>query len=125
MKNWWYSLCMLVVYLGVFKFWALFPNSPPVYKLSGLAVTALLIVGMIAASSQRYFAGLTDTLAHWLVVLDVFLEAIIAVDHPWIDGLWCAVAFAVVIGGYRYYRLHRAAGPDDVTDPIGLTPPAQ
>ena len=114
MKHWSFSLFLAAVYLVTFLLWSYLATFGPWsfsassgVAVSGLVATAILLWGFARAAKQGYFLNRCDGLLHAVVISDVFLEAILPLDHAYRDFYLCAAAFAVVIGAYRAYLLRR------------------
>ncbi|MEO8427552.1 MAG: hypothetical protein ABI651_10625 [Verrucomicrobiota bacterium] len=101
MKKWSFSLLLGAVYLGVFHFWTFSDRIGVI--LSGLLATLVLGIAFAFALKRRYFLNRWDALLHAAVILDIFLEAIFIKIHDHFGFYLCAVAFAIVGGGYRVY----------------------
>ena len=107
MKNWSFSLLLAVVYLVVFAFWNI--ADPEWVVTSSTGATALLLAGFVAAAQRRYFFNRIDAFLHAVVIFDVLLEGLFTKFHSSQGFIWCALEFAVVVGGYRYFCVRRAA----------------
>ena len=125
MSRWSYSLFMLAVYLGTFVFWKEWP-SRSAFVLGGLVAAGVLAGAMVWAARRRYFVNRLDQVLHAWVIVDVVLEAGLfevfgaAVDlgpdrQPFVlrfhdnnNFLGCAAAFALLIGGYRWWTMRKA-----------------
>lgn len=126
MKRWSYSLGMLLLYLALFLFWQQFPSRLG-FLVGGAVVAAVMIAGMIVVARRGYFANRLDLILHAYVIIDVLLEGVCFEGLRLLPGVaaepasfvrsfhannnfWgCAAVFAVLIGGYRYVSLRRAA----------------
>lgn len=106
MRNWWYSLLQLVIYLTVFRLWQ--DQEARRVQLIGALGLTVLVLGFAFATRSGYFRNAWDAAGHASVILDVFLEAFWVRWHPDASYLACAVAFAVVLGGYRRRLLHQS-----------------
>ncbi len=105
MKAWQFSFALLIGYLGVFHLWMGADRSFVV--ASGLLWCLAYGVWMLLAQKEGYFVDRLDYFSHWVVILDVALEALLLREHNHL-GFWlCALAFAAVIGGYRWNGLKR------------------
>ena len=71
--------------------------------LCGITTTLALFVGLIIAQKKHYFRNKFDLFFHATVVIDLLLEAVIIIDHNHYGFYLCALAFTLVIGGYRVY----------------------
>ena len=118
MRNWNYSLGMLVTYFCVFAVWRIFPSRACFLVVGTVAVLAL-IAGMIRAAKAGYFVNRVDRSAHALVIFDLILEtlsfelfrfvqpeAVLEQFHGNLNFFGCTVAFAVVIGVHRWVVLN-------------------
>jgi len=110
LRNWWFSLLLLVVYLGLFHFWHLTGNFA-LNAAVGLGVVGLMSVVIALAIAQGYFRNPTDAVAHAVVLVDLVLEAMFVYSHEHYGFYLCAIAFALVIGGYRYWVGRQAEQP--------------
>ena len=132
LKNWWFSLSMLLVYVATFLAWKHYPSRAS-FLAVGLFSAVVLAMGMVVAARRGYFAGMTDTLLHAYVIVDLLLEtfmyefflaaivwlgivpAIAPRDGSGLPGLlafhnnnnfyFCALFFVVVIGSHRLWAL--------------------
>ena len=107
MKNWNFSLWLGVVYTAVFAAWMYLGRAGILW--SALVATGLLSVLWLRAERQRYFRGFWDRLFHASVILDILLEAFLIRVHDNYSFVLCALAFAIVLGGYRWRELRRSA----------------
>ena len=105
MKNWWYSLLMFIGYLGIFHLWM--HVSRPAIIASGMLWCGIFAV--LALRNRAYFVNGSDLNAHLIVALDIFLEALLIPTHDHLGFYYCALAFAVVIGGYRIHIRRKIA----------------
>ena len=104
MKKWYLSLFLLVSYVGIFNLWIYLNRA--LIAVSGISICIGLCLLIFIANKQKYFKNPFDLFLHLIVVLDIFLEAILPIDHDHHYFYWCAAAFAVVLGGYRAYLVH-------------------
>jgi len=125
MSRWSYSLFMLAVYLGTFVFWKEWP-SRSAFVVGGLTAAAVLAGAMVWAARRRYFVNRLDQVLHAWVIVDVVLEALayeglgafvnlgteqqplVLRFHDNNNFLGCAAAFALLIGGYRWWALRKS-----------------
>jgi hypothetical protein len=107
--TWRLSLGMLVLYVAVFHVWLHVGYGVAV--TSGLGVAVAMAAAIDDARRDGYFRGILDWLAHLVVALDVLIEGCIPHAHTHLGFYWCAVAFAVVIGAYRWRTLRSEAAP--------------
>ena len=105
MRLWWYSLLQLITYLAVFRLWQ-GQEASRVHLVGALGLT-VLVLGFIIAGRSGYFRNVWDAVGHATVILDVLLEAFWVRWHPDASYLACALAFALVLGGYRGHLLRR------------------
>ena len=116
MSRWWYSLLMLVAYLGIFHLW-MFQDRPGII-LSG-CVWCLVFAGL-AKANRSYFINRYDYGAHLVVVLDIFLEAVLIPVHDHYGFYLCAIAFTAAVGGYRRWAMKKLVGSERPTPNIEL-----
>jgi hypothetical protein len=103
--RWSYSLILGASYLAIFNFWKLVERTGTI--VSGLLACALLTWRFSTSVRRGYFTNGWDALLHVMVILDILLEATLIPAHQTIGFYWCALAFAVVIGGYRLWQLRK------------------
>jgi hypothetical protein len=101
--KWWCSVLLGVTYLILFNLWR--AVNPPWIVVTGLVVSALLGALLVIAARRRYFVNLWDPLFHASVIVDIVLEATCIERHEHVGFYLCAVAFAVVLAGYRLWWL--------------------
>src|SRR6266403_4713038 len=101
MKRWSFSLLLGVVYMLIFHLWMVVSRSWVI--ASGVIGTVGLVVSFRRAMGRGYFINFWDGLLHFAVILDVLLEAVFIPTHEARGIYLCALAFTVVIGGYRFY----------------------
>ena len=114
-QSWHYSICMLVVYVGLFLLWMLVP-SRSMFLVTGSLAIAGLVWGMRRAQRVGYFVNQVDWRLHALVILDLILEttsfelfrlfqplAVVESFHSNTNFIGCATAFTLLIGCYRYF----------------------
>ena len=94
---WSFSICLGAAYLAVFHLWMGLSREWIVF--SGVAAALLLAAGLVA--KRNYFLNRWDLIFHALVIADIFLEAILIPVHDHYGFYFCAVGFAVAVGGYR------------------------
>ena len=95
-----------MAYVGTFHIWMHISRLGIV--VSGVFITLLLSTALVIFNKRNYFLNHFDLLWHAVVVLDIFLEAILIVDHNHYGFYLCAFSFAIVVGGYRLYLMrHR------------------
>ena len=104
-KHWSFSLVLGAIYLLVFNLWLVLSHGWIV--ASGIAATLALLVLFALAARRRYFINFWDGLLHFVVIIDVLLEAIFIPIHHATGFYLCALAFAIVIAGYRVYARRR------------------
>lgn len=134
-NRWGFSLQLFISYITIFLIWMCFPNRW-VYLLVGALALALLVQRFLQARRVGYFVNRVDTRLHGLVLADVFLEtisfevfrlfqpaAVAETFHYNTNFIGCTAAFTLLIGGYRYFAMHRDRQP--VTTVVTATPPIQ
>jgi hypothetical protein len=105
---WGFSLGLLVGYLLIFQLWM--GADRQFIVSSGILWGLVFGVWLMVSWRNAYFVNRLDFLAHWGVVIDVLLEALLLVSHDHL-GFWlCGLGFAIVIGGYRISILRRIRG---------------
>lgn len=117
LARWWYSLSLLVAYVGVFLAWRTFP-SRGVFLAVGGVVVGLLTVGLVRARRAGYFTGRVDLSLHALVIADLVLETLafeglrqferyasVESFHDNTNFIGCALVFVCLVGGYRWWTL--------------------
>jgi len=97
--RWWYTVVLLAVYLGTFHIWKPFPHADA--ALLGIIVACALAAGALEARRRGFFVNKYDGFFHGVVILDIVLEGVLVPVHIGNGHLWCALAFAMVISGYR------------------------
>ena len=106
MKTWQFSLWLLIGYIAIFQLWLGADRSFIV--ASGSLWCLAYGVWILVLQRREYFLNRLDYFAHWVVILDVLLEALLLEEHNHL-GFWlCALAFAAVIGGYRWKVMKRS-----------------
>ncbi len=103
--RWSFSLLLLVVYVATFHVWMHVERAGIV--VSGLVSTAVLAALFVRALRRRYFLNGWDAFWHGTVILDLFLEATLVSHHGDFSFYLCALAFVVVVGGYRQWVCKR------------------
>ena len=106
--RWYFSAALLIGYVVIFWLWMGADRSFVV--ISGLLWGLVFGLWLLISWKQGYFVDRLDQVGHWVVVLDVFLEAILIARHDHFGFLICAVAFGAVIGGYRLHVGSRVEG---------------
>lgn len=101
--RWWFSGTLLAVYLGTFQCWMRLPHA--LVLTSGLTVSAVLAALLLWNIRKGYFANRWDAFGHSLVIADLAIESVIIPEHDDRGFYFCALAFAVVVGGYRSFAL--------------------
>jgi hypothetical protein len=110
--RWSFSLMLLAGYLGVFHLWN-------VLSRGGIVLTALVAVGILGALFARavrrgYFVNRWDAFWHASVLLDVAAEGLAVSWHSGQSFYLCALAFVLVVGGYRAFKLASRSAPGPV-----------
>lgn len=100
---WWFSVILIAVYVGTFQLWYYLPR--PLILASGGFVVATMGILLVSAARQNYFGNRWDAFWHMTVLLDLAIEAIVIKEHDGRGFYLCALAFAVVIGGYHVRAL--------------------
>jgi MFS-type transporter involved in bile tolerance (Atg22 family) len=108
--RWWLSLTFLVGYVAVFSIWTGWTTRQVI-----IVTTIITVVGgggAIALGVRgRYFVNRAEIFAYACILIDVIAEAVLLIRL--IEGevappkpvFWlCTLAFAVVLGGYRWLR---------------------
>ena len=103
LKDWYFSIILLITYLLTFHFWMLVSNT--FVLVSGLCVAFSLSIFMVRSQRRGYFRNLFDITYHGFIILDILLETVFVQDHDHYGFSLCALAFSVVVGGYRYKKL--------------------
>ena len=91
---------MLAGYIGIFHLWMHVPR--PAIIASG-AIWCVLF-GALAVKHRSYFLNKTEFNGYCLVILDVILEAALIPAHDHYGFYLCALAFAIVLGSYRWHE---------------------
>ena len=113
-KDWYFSIILLVIYVLTFHFWMLVSNT--FVLVSGLCIAFSLSIFIVRAQRRGYFRNLFEMACHGFIILDILLEAVFVKDHDHYGFYLCALAFSVVVGGYRYKKLkERPMIPIDIT----------
>ena len=101
LRNWWFSAVLLTAYILSFSVWARLPGSW--VNVCALLVVGGLTVALLQAGRRSYFLNSWDCVFHALVILDLLAEGL-WVEHGADRSFYgCAIGFALVIGGYRWY----------------------
>ncbi|MCI0534333.1 MAG: hypothetical protein L0Z50_03815 [Verrucomicrobiales bacterium] len=103
MKRWRFSLILGVIYLAVFHLW-MHVDRRTIF-LTGLIATALASGLFLWAEHGKYFLNNWDRLFHAAVIFDILLEGLLIPGHDHYGFYLCAIAFAIVLGGYRAWHL--------------------
>ena len=104
-KHWSFSLLLGAIYLLIFNLWLFL--SPGWIVTSGIAACLALLALFTHAVRRHYFINFWDGLLHFVVIIDVFLEATFISIHQAAGFYLCALALAIVIAGYRFYARRR------------------
>ncbi|MFT5495743.1 MAG: hypothetical protein ACI9TH_001136 [Kiritimatiellia bacterium] len=123
-KNWYYTLIQMGIYVATFSAWKVFPSRLG-FVLGGLAAFGLMMGLMRWAYQRGYFIGSTDLLIHLLIAVDLLVEGImyevynllmrlygheadaVFLIHAHNGFMLCASAFFILVVGYRFRRLTR------------------
>ena len=123
--RWWYTVALMAVYLGTFHIWKPFPWAGAAFF--GIIVACGLMAGALDAHRRGYFVNKYDGFFHGVVILDIVLEGMLVPMHVGHGFLWCALAFVVVIGGYRIEAWREVRSPkgkkDEKTKQSETAPP--
>ena len=103
MRRWGFSLLLGIVYLAIFHLW-MFVGRPWI-MMSALTATLVLSLVFARAREKGYFFNGWDQFFHAAVILDILLEGLLIPVHEHYGFYLCALAFAAVLGGYRFYLL--------------------
>lgn len=103
--RWWFSLTLLALYLATFHLWLAMERTGII--ASGLVATAIMSGLLVQALRTRYFLNFWDGFWHATVILDVLLEATLIRWHSGYSFYLCALAFVLVVGGYRAWLFRR------------------
>ena len=100
--RWGFSASLLFVYLVVFHVWMPLPRV----ETAALGVIAAfgMTIGTFEWRRRGYFVNNFDHFAHLVVALDVLLEGLFVPVHIGYGFYVCALAFSIVIGGYRLWK---------------------
>ena len=91
--------------LTVFHFWLVAPAPERAASTVGMGV--FLSLSLLGAWRDGYFRNVWDAIFHATVIFDIVVEGLVIPLHENLGFYWCALAFAVVIGGYRQSILFR------------------
>lgn len=100
--RWGFSASILFIYLAVFHVWMPFPQVAT--ALLGVITAFGMTIGTFEWRRRGYFVNNLDHFGHLVVALDVLLEGLLVPVHVGYGFYWCALAFSVVIGGYRLWK---------------------
>ncbi len=121
-SRWYFTVVLLLLYIITFLYWKYFP-SRAAFVYVGIISAGLMAGGMVWAKRRGYFANRVDLAVHGYVILDVLLEGIMYEVFRGIGGsssaangfvhqfhdnnnfFFCALTFAILIGGNRWYAL--------------------
>ena len=107
MNRWKFSLILGIIYLISFHLWMWLDRTAIV--ASTLILTALATGLMLAANKKSYFLNVWDRFFHAAVIADILLEGLLIPTHDNYGFYLCAIAFAIVLGGYRLKKLGRSS----------------
>lgn len=101
--RWSYSLVLLLGYLGVFHLWNVLPRAGVI----GSTVVAVALLGALFVRAWRrgYFVNRWDAFWHASVLFDIAVEGVAVSWHSGLSFYLCALAFGIVVGGYRAMKL--------------------
>ncbi|MSU63366.1 MAG: hypothetical protein EXS31_13385 [Pedosphaera sp.] len=100
-----WTLALGVIYLATFHLWMRLDR--PAIITSTLVITALATTLLMVANKRSYFINAWDKLFHASVVADIFAEGLLIPAHEDYGFYLCALAFGVVILGYRLRQFGR------------------
>ena len=103
--TWKFSLLLLVAYLATFHLWLHLDRGWIVG--SGIGISILLSGALVRFNNARYFVNNYDLFWHGIVIVDILLESILIAEHNHYYFYLCAIAFAFVVGGYRYHAFKK------------------
>jgi hypothetical protein len=119
-SRWYYSFGTLISYVALFAAWRFFPSRLAFVGLGGLTIVAL-VIGMVRAIRSGYFANRIDVGLHIYVIVDLLIEtiafevfrvaqpyAVVEQFHNNTNFFGCALAFTILIGGYRWFALPKS-----------------
>lgn len=101
--RWSYSLVLLVGYLGVFHLWNVLPRAG--ILISTAVALAVLGALFVRAARRGYFTNRWDALGHAVILVDIAAEGFAVSWHSGHSFYLCALAFGLVVGGYRALKL--------------------
>lgn len=106
---------MLLIYVGVFLSWKLWP-SRSAFVLVGTIAVSVLVYGFVRAKLSNYFANRVDLFLHGYVIADLVLEtfsfeafrwfqpfAVVNKFHDNMNFIGCTLAFCALVGGYHWF----------------------
>ena len=99
LREWSFSLLLGIVYVAIFNLWPFL--RPDGVFLAAIISSGLLCVCLGVAWVRKYFRSFWEALLHFVVILDIFLEGVLIPVHETRGFYWCAIAFGVLIIGYR------------------------
>jgi hypothetical protein len=107
MKGFWFTILLLAVYIGIFEAWG--KLKPDAVILSAAAVSVALTILLILAKRQKYFLNRWELFGHVAIIGDILLEGILIRDHGDRSFYLCAIAFGLVVGGFRAWLINRSS----------------
>ena len=131
MKDWYYSLALVPIYIVTFLLWQQFPSRASFF-IGGVASATVMTGGLLWALKRRYFVDLADIVLHALVIVDVLIEGslyevarlagyvavgeteLLTTLHSGNTFYGCALGFALVLGFHRW-RVMTTKRPDEAT----------
>jgi hypothetical protein len=106
-RRWHFSVLLLMVYLAAFATWQ--HMGPGMIRLTGISFSLGLALALVFASARGYFFNGWDRAIHAVVIMDMLLESFFP-EH--VGFYWCALAFLILIIGYRRVRGRTASSLD-------------
>lgn len=99
----WFTVTLIGTYLATFQLWMEMPR--PLILASGLVVVTALSALLLWSVYNGYFGNRWDAFWHVTVIIDLALEAVMIKEHDNRGFYLCALAFAIVVGGYHLRAL--------------------
>ena len=105
-KRFWFTILLLGIYVAIFEAWTMLP--PRLTLLSAITTSLAMSAVFVAARRRRYFLNRWDAFGHASIIADIFLEGVFIRDHANRSFYLCAIAFALVVGGFRWWLIARS-----------------
>ena len=99
----WFTVTLIGTYLATFQLWM--EMTRPLILASGLVVVTALSALLLWSAYNGYFGNRWDAFWHATVIIDLALEAVMIKEHDNRGFYFCALAFAIVVGGYHHRAL--------------------